>query len=178
MGIFNFAKEAGETLRNAIGLGGPDEQDLAEALQKHGLTIQNLDIKINGSTATVSGLADTQAEREKAILVIGNSKGIDKVEDAIRVTAPRPVQQTAAPARPAGAPAQAAPAAAGAQPAATQQPESKFYQVKPGDTLSKIAKEFYGEANAYGAIFEANKPMLSDPDKIYPGQVLRIPPRH
>ena len=44
-----------------------------------------------------------------------------------------------------------------------------------GDTLSKIAKEMYGDANKYPVIFEANKPMLKDPDKIYPGQVLRIP---
>jgi nucleoid-associated protein YgaU len=44
-----------------------------------------------------------------------------------------------------------------------------------GDTLSKIAKEAYGDANAYMKIFEANKPMLSNPDKIYPGQKLRIP---
>jgi nucleoid-associated protein YgaU len=54
--------------------------------------------------------------------------------------------------------------------------ESKYYTVKSGDTLSKIAKEFYGNANAYMQIFEANKPMLSHPDKIYPGQNLRIPP--
>lgn len=52
---------------------------------------------------------------------------------------------------------------------------SKFRAVKSGDTLSKIAKEEYGDANAYMKIFEANKPMLSDPDKIYPGQMLRIP---
>lgn len=44
-----------------------------------------------------------------------------------------------------------------------------------GDTLSAIAKTYYGNANRYPAIFEANKPMLSHPDKIYPGQVLRIP---
>ena len=50
-----------------------------------------------------------------------------------------------------------------------------FYTVKSGDTLSKIAKQHYGDANRYSAIFEANKPMLSDPDKIYPGQTLRIP---
>jgi nucleoid-associated protein YgaU len=56
------------------------------------------------------------------------------------------------------------------------QPEAKFYTVVKGDTLSKIAKEFYGNANAYMKIFEANKPMLSHPDKIYPGQNLRIPP--
>ena len=55
------------------------------------------------------------------------------------------------------------------------QPEAKFYTVVKGDTLSKIAKEFYGNANAYMKIFEANKPMLSHPDKIYPGQNLRIP---
>ncbi|CAN5667291.1 peptidoglycan-binding protein LysM [soil metagenome] len=53
--------------------------------------------------------------------------------------------------------------------------ESKFVTVKSGDTLSKIAKEAYGNANDYMRIFEANKPMLTNPDKIYPGQVLRIP---
>lgn len=53
--------------------------------------------------------------------------------------------------------------------------EATFVTVERGDTLSKIAKEQYGNANAYMKIFEANKPMLSDPDKIYPGQVLRIP---
>lgn len=55
-------------------------------------------------------------------------------------------------------------------------PESQMYTVVSGDSLSKIAKHFYGNAGKYMAIFEANKPMLKDPDKIYPGQVLRIPP--
>ncbi len=55
------------------------------------------------------------------------------------------------------------------------EPESTYREVKPGDTLSKIAKDAYGDANAYMKIFEANKPMLSNPDKIYPGQILRIP---
>lgn len=53
--------------------------------------------------------------------------------------------------------------------------QSNFYTVKSGDTLSKIAKDFYGDAMKYPVIFEANTPMLSDPDKIYPGQTLRIP---
>ena len=61
--------------------------------------------------------------------------------------------------------------------AAAAEPESKYHTVKSGDTLSKIAKEAYGDANAYMKIFEANKPMLSNPDKIYPGQKLRIPPK-
>lgn len=57
----------------------------------------------------------------------------------------------------------------------TPAPEARFVTVKKGDTLSAIAKAEYGNANAYMKIFEANKPMLSHPDKIYPGQVLRIP---
>lgn len=58
---------------------------------------------------------------------------------------------------------------------APPEPESTFYEVQKGDTLSKISKAHYGSPNKYMVIFEANKPMLSDPDKIYPGQVLRIP---
>jgi nucleoid-associated protein YgaU len=56
--------------------------------------------------------------------------------------------------------------------------ESKTYEVKKGDTLWKISEEVYGKGKGgeYEGIFEANKPMLSHPDKIYPGQVLRIPP--
>ncbi len=53
--------------------------------------------------------------------------------------------------------------------------ESTFYTVKSGDTLGKIAAELYQNAGKYTVIFEANKPMLTDPNKIYPGQVLRIP---
>lgn len=49
------------------------------------------------------------------------------------------------------------------------------YTVKSGDTLSKIAKEFLGDPNAYREIFDANRDQLSDPDKIKPGQVLKIP---
>jgi len=55
-------------------------------------------------------------------------------------------------------------------------PEAKFYTVVSGDNLSKISKAQYGDPNKYMTIFEANKPMLTHPDKIYPGQVLRIPP--
>ena len=64
-----------------------------------------------------------------------------------------------------------------ATPDATRLLADDHREVKSGDTLSKIAKEAYGDANAYMKIFEANKPMLSNPDKIYPGQKLRIPPK-
>lgn len=57
----------------------------------------------------------------------------------------------------------------------TPEPEADFYEVKSGDSLSKIAKKHYGDAMKYPVIFEANKPMLKSPDLIYPGQVLRLP---
>lgn len=56
------------------------------------------------------------------------------------------------------------------------EPEATFYTVQKGDTLCKIARDHYGDASAYPRIFEANRPMLKDPDRIYPGQVLRVPP--
>ena len=58
---------------------------------------------------------------------------------------------------------------------AIEEPVAQFHTVVSGDTLGKIAKKYYGNAMKYPVIFEANKPMLSHPDKIYPGQVLRIP---
>ncbi|WP_346899998.1 peptidoglycan-binding protein LysM [uncultured Roseibium sp.] len=57
----------------------------------------------------------------------------------------------------------------------SSEPEASFHTVEKGDTLWKVAEKAYGNGAKYQAIFEANKPMLSDPDKIYPGQVLRIP---
>ena len=82
----------------------------------------------------------------------------------IRVTGASQPAATAAPAaKPTPPPAAAAPAA------------PKTYTVKAGDTLSQIAKEHLGSAGAYMKIFELNKDQLSDPDKIKPGQVLRLP---
>lgn len=152
--MFDFAKEAGQALRNAIG-GGKDDvsaQELAQSLQQHGVTIEQGQVTVKDDTVTITGFAGSQAEKEKAILILGNHKGVAHVEDRIQIRAPQ---------------------AQAAQPVSNQ--ASRFYQVKSGDTLSKIAKEVYGDANQYPQIFEANRPMLKDPDEIYPGQVLRIP---
>jgi nucleoid-associated protein YgaU len=120
----------------------------ATALEDHvrslGLAADDLKIKIAGDLAVVKGSVETQADREKVVLAIGNTAGIGRVDDRLEVTAP--------------------------------EPEATYYTVVAGDTLSKIAKQHYGDANRYAIIFEANEPMLEDPDEIYPGQVLRIPP--
>lgn len=62
-----------------------------------------------------------------------------------------------------------------AEPAADENPYAQYHVVQKGDTLSKIAREYYGDAMLYPQIFEANRDILSDPDRIKPGQKLRIP---
>jgi nucleoid-associated protein YgaU len=114
----------------------------------------NYEVTVDEATVTVRGMARSQDEREKVILALGNVENVEKVEDQIAIQAVATLPGTNPP-----------------------QVESRFHTVQPGDTLSKIAREVYGDANAYMTIFTANNPMLKDPDKIYPGQVLRIPER-
>ncbi len=148
MGIFDFVKDVGEKLFGGKEATAEAKKETEEALvnqvQKMGLKIDDLSIDFNNDVATIRGQASSQEEREKVVLIVGNTKGVGQVDDQMNVAAPAP--------------------------------EAVLYTVKSGDTLSKIAKEQYGNAGKYMVIFEANKPMLKDPDKIYPGQVLRIPP--
>jgi len=119
------------------------ETALVNLIVQMGLKVRDLGVDIEGSHATIRGQVNTQEEREKIILLVGNTEGIDAVDDRLQVSNPTP--------------------------------EAQFYDVKPGDNLSKIAKQFYGDANKYHQIFEANRPLLKDPDDIFPGQKLRIP---
>ena len=103
-------------------------------------------MQVEGDTVKISGTAASTSIREKLILAAGNVLGIGKVEEDIKVE--------------------------------TKEPDASFYTVAKGDTLWKIAETQYGKGKGpkYTVIFEANKPMLKHPDKIYPGQKLRIPP--
>lgn len=149
MSLFSFVKDAGAKLWDTL---SGNEAKAAESLKEHvakvGLGNPNIQLQVQGDKVVASGEVASQEEKEKILLALGNVAGIGQVEDNITVA------QTAT----------AAPAAA-----------ARFVTVKSGDTLSSIAKAEYGDANAYMKIFEANKPMLGDPNKIYPGQVLRIP---
>lgn len=145
MGLFNFAKNAGERIGDAMTdnffvnmfKGDDDDEKKVDA--------SDVRAERNGDRIILKGKARNRAEAEKMIIAAGNHEGISEVESHIEIED-------------------------------DNHPESKFYEVKSGDTLSKIAQEFYGEASKYPQIFNANRPMLKDPDKIYPGQVLRIPP--
>jgi nucleoid-associated protein YgaU len=148
MGIFDFVRDAGERLFGGKEARAEAKQETEEALMNQvkqmGLKVDDLGIDFNEGVAIIRGSAATQEEKEKVVLLVGNTKGVGQVDDQMTVR-----MQTA---------------------------EALLYTVASGDTLSKIAKEQYGSAGKYMAIFDANKPMLKDPNKIYPGQVLRIPP--
>jgi len=146
--------------KDKLGIGGPDADKIKDQVAKLGLKVQNLDIKIEDGIATVTGLAADRAEASKIVMAIGNNEGIAKVDNKMRVPLSS-IQQSSAPE---------------AGDADADEEAVVFYPVAKGDTLSAIAKRLYGNANLYPKIFEANKPMLSHPDKIYPGQVLRVPP--
>jgi nucleoid-associated protein YgaU len=108
--------------------------------------IQNLKVTFADGTVDLMGQCESQEVKEKAILLAGNIKGVGKVNDQYLTAPPAPPKE-----------------------------ETEYYEVKPGDSLSKIAKKYYGNAAKYPVIFEANREVIKDANLIYPGQKLRIP---
>ncbi len=151
MGLFSFVKSVGKKL----GIGSedtpPSAEDLKKELDSFELGSENLTVEIEGDTAVIKGEVADQSIFEKAIVAVGNTLGISNVKaDDIKL--------------------------ASADGAVAQ--DVRLHEVKKGDNLWKIAEAAYGKGKGpkYTVIFEANKPMLKHPDKIYPGQMLRIPP--
>ena len=164
MGMFSFIKEAGEKL---FGIGKAEaatvaapaaasaehvaslNQGAAQAITKYiesmNLDVQALDVAFDGASQTVTVAGVAPDQATKEKVVLCCG-------NVANVTSVNDMMTVS-----------------------TAEPESQWYTVVKGDNLSKISKEFYGTPNKYPQIFEANKPMLSHPDKIYPGQVLRIP---
>lgn len=120
-------------------------------------------IEEHGGKLVFNGTVATEAEK-------------NQIWDAIK-TIPTWQKDIAADIRVTGgpSPSQAPSAPPPAAPAASAAAQAKSYTVKAGDTLSKIAREFLGDASAYMKIFEANRDQLNDPNQIRPGQVLHIP---
>lgn len=166
MGMFSFIKEAGEKL---FGIGEAKAAEevakkdptpvnvdaaniaAAKAIQnyvvKNNLPIDGYDIKFDGASATVIVQGNIDTQSNKEKVLLCCGNVAGVEAVQDQLNVPTP------------------------------EPEARFYTVVKGDTLSKVAKEMYGNANAYMTIFKANEPMLSHPDKIYPGQVLRVPPQ-
>ena len=145
MGLFDFVKGIGKK----VGIGREAEdikQDIVEAL---GGRVENLVVEFNDGTVTLRGTVDSQATREKAVLLAGNVKSVENVNDELSINPPEPDVPIA--------------------------PPAVFYAVVSGDSLWKIAQKHYGDGNKWNALFEANREVIKDPDLIYPGQQIRIP---
>jgi nucleoid-associated protein YgaU len=156
MSIISFIKEAGEKLfghKDAASAAAPDVEALnktaAEAITAYihtqNLKVEGLDVAFDGATGTVSVAGEAVDQATREKVVLC----CGNVSGVTQVDDAMTVAEAA--------------------------DASRWYTVVRGDTLSAIAKSQYGNANQYPKIFEANKPMLTSPDKIYPGQVLRIP---
>lgn len=147
--VFKFAKNAGERVADAMS----DNffVNIFKGDKKPDAPkVDHSDVKVahEGDRIVLKGKTRSRADAERIVVAAGNHEGVAEVDDSALEIED------------------------------DSEPQSTFYEVKSGDTLSKIAQEHYGDAMKYPVIFEANRPMLSDPDKIYPGQVLRIPPEN
>ncbi|MBN1998034.1 peptidoglycan-binding protein LysM [candidate division KSB1 bacterium] len=141
MGLFTFLKNAGA---NLLGVGKDEAKEVEKLLTTElGGKIADLKVGFDDGTISLQGKCDSQATREKAVLLAGNIQGVEQVNDDYLI--------------------------------APQEDQSEFYTIVKGDTLSKIAKRYYGNAMKYPVIFEANREVIKDPDLIYPGQQIRIP---
>ncbi|WLH90704.1 peptidoglycan-binding protein LysM [Pseudomonas sp. FP453] len=145
MSLFSFVKEAGAKL---IDLLTPGNANAGENLKKH---IEDVGLGNPNVHATVDGdkvtiTGEVASQEEKEKIILAAGNIAGVASVEDQITVSGPVVAAA-----------------------------RFVVVKKGDTLSAISLAVYGNANQYNKIFEANKPMLSHPDKIYPGQTLRIP---
>jgi nucleoid-associated protein YgaU len=157
MGIISFFKEAAGAApstpdpaaaqANVAELNRNAGVAIAAYVAEQKLSAEGLDISFDGATSTVTVAGVAPDQATKEKIVLGCG-------NVTGVSQVNDLMTVAAPAD-----------------------ESTWHTVEKGDTLSKIAKGAYGDANAYMKIFEANKPMLKHPGKIYPGQLLRIPPK-
>jgi len=168
MGLFDSIKGAlGKTEPKADITTAP-----SQLLREAGLDPSGLKFRFGNASIMVSGTIAEESQRQKILEVLGAIPGIDSVQDDMMVAAepaPQPTV-TAPPAAQQAEPVSSGPAAAPPEPA----PE-RTYTVESGDTLWKIAEQMYGNGSHYMKIFEANADLLEHPDRIFPGQELKIP---
>lgn len=151
MGLFDFVKTIGHKLFSDE---GQANRKIEEHISANNPGIKNLKVDYKNSTVYLSGEAESPEALQKAVLMAGNVQGVESVNvDGVKV-----------------------PAGVSDPKAVENYDNTRYYVIQSGDTLSKIAQQFYGSATKYSRIFEANREVIKDPDLIFPGQKIRIPP--
>ncbi len=145
MGLFDFVSDMGDKLFGK-------EEDAEESIQAHieenNPGIEEMQVAYDDGVVNLTGTAESPEAMEKAVLMAGNVQGVEEVNiDGMSV--PESAEDTTA--------------------------NVEYYVIQSGDTLSKLAAKYYDNAMDYPRIFDANREVIIDPDKIYVGQKIRIP---
>ena len=155
MSLFGFARDIGRRLFN-------QDEEAAEKIEQminaNNPGIKDLEVDYDDGLVCLRGNCESVEAMQKAVLMVGNVAGVKSV-DGSALQLPR---KKSAPDEPVKV-----------EDAANENVE--YYEIQSGDTLSKIAKRVYGDAMAYKKIFEANREVIEDPDKIFVGQRIRLP---
>lgn len=170
--LFDFAKDIGAKLFTSD---AEAAMSILRHIEAHNPGVNPLDVSYDDGCVTLKGQAEDSAAREKCILMAGNVRGVEKVvaDDLSIRRKVAPSIVTEAPA-PSATPAVAVDPGPHAPAPETETP-SRFYVIQKGDTLWKIAAQTLGGGARYTEIFDANREVIVDADKIYPGQKIRIP---
>ena len=184
MNQFEFVKSAGEPGERFLRGKGELPDAIHRRIDMLDLKISGLRVQVDGERVILHGTAASHADFEKAVLAAGNIQGVATVSADIAVAELQVVtDDNAGELRDHAAEGAnrtetlLQQAESGQSPADLQamNPMPRFYQVRQGDTLESIARQFYGDDNASNRIFEANAPLIESPDEIYPDQTLRLP---
>lgn len=158
MSLFGFVKDIGRRVFNK-------DEDAAEKIKEMLLAnnpgIENLEVEYDNGFVELCGDCKSLEAAEKSVLMVGNIAGVKdvnigrlKLTEEAQAAAQEEIKETRA---------------------AVEASKVEYYTIEKGDSLSKIAKHFYGDPMKYKELFEANREVIEDPDKIFPGQKIRIP---
>lgn len=161
MDLFGFVKDVGRRLFNK-------DEEAAEKIKQHILAnnpgVEDLEVTFDNGIVGLKGRCTRHDAFQKCVLMAGNVQGvIDVYASALKpFVVPKPEEVPVG-----GTHQQVHPTPA--------EPKEEYYVIERGDTLSHIAKRYYGNANKWPRLFEANREVIQDPDKIFPGQKIRVP---
>lgn len=147
MGLLDFAANLGKKLFAANATPEEAAAKIKHEIEAANLGVTNLSVTLNNQQCVLAGECPDFIAYQKAVLIAGNIEGVANIEAKNFLI----------------------------KVATVTEPEVQYYTIEKGDNLSKIAKLFYGDSNAYMQIFAENKEVIQDPDKIFPGQKIRIP---